>query len=38
MSIDVGLSIARDYFKRMAQPFVVERNKYYLPEDLPKKI
>ena len=46
MSIDVGLSIARDYFKRMAQPFVIERRYYFLPEDLalqkkveiPKKI
>jgi len=34
MSIDVGLSIARDYFKKMAQPFEIDRRKYYLAEDL----
>ena len=38
MSIDVGLSIARDYFKKMAQPFEIDRSKYYLAEDLQLKM
>lgn len=34
MSIDLALYEARHYFKKMAQPFVIEKNKYYTKEEL----
>lgn len=34
MSIDMATYEGREYFKQMAQPFTIEREKYYTNEEL----
>lgn len=38
MSIDLAIYQARNYFKRMAQSFTIEKDKYYTEEDLKNKL